>query len=122
MASLKKTLLLASLLLAAFSVSALSPTQPPTRKLTGRLMSGGGIDDVSVSVLSRDNAPIDAYCDGQCGDWFEPARNGEGVTLRPALIGKKVELSVATERNGKRIAGPDENERLLFVKSSKLIK
>jgi len=38
------------------------------------------------------------------------------------LIGKKVELSVATERNGGRIAGPDENERLLFVKSGKLIK
>ncbi|GJJ01081.1 hypothetical protein RugamoR64_16190 [Duganella rhizosphaerae] len=122
MKSLKKPLLLATLLLAAFGASALAPTQAPTRKLTGKLMSGGGIDDVSVSVLSRDNAQIDAFCDDHCGDWFERARNGEGVTLRPALIGKTVELSVATERNGRRVAGPDENERLLFVKSGKLIK
>lgn len=94
------------------------------RTLTGVLITGGGIDDNTVTVLTDDGRRAKAYCTDHCGDdWFVPRNEGEdGNDLSPSLIGKNVSITIANERNKSRIAGPAEDEMLLFIKNIQLIK
>ncbi len=107
----KCALILASL---AFALDA---SAAPVELVKGKLVGGGGSDDVSVTILSEQGKKIEAYCVGKCGDWFVDAGEGESVKLNPKLKGKPVSATIATERNAGRIAGPDDNERFQFIKS-----
>lgn len=96
------------------------PVIPETFKAT--VISGGGTDDLTLTVRTKTGKQIFAYCDGQCGDWFESPEDGTVTTLKTAIKNKNVLITVANEPNNSRIAGPDKDERLTFIKKVKFIK
>lgn len=98
----------------AFAGSALAA---PGELVKGKLVDGGGGDDMSVTILSEQGKKIRAYCSGKCGEWFVEAGGGEYMTLDPKLKGKAVTATIATERNAGRVAGPGDDERFKFIKS-----
>lgn len=114
MHSMKLAFTLASLAVA------LNAGAAPGELVKGKLVGGGGNDDVSVTILSDQGKKIEAYCVGKCGDWFVEAGEDESVKLNPKLKGKPVTATIATERNAGRIAGPDDDERFQFIKSISL--
>jgi hypothetical protein len=90
--------------------------------LHGKLESAAGIDDVAITVRTNAGGAVHAYCNGQCrDDWFATDKDG-ARSLKPSLRGRKVVIDVATEHNNGRIAGPGEDEKLLFVKRIRLQK
>ncbi|MGW8394516.1 hypothetical protein [Pseudoduganella sp. HUAS MS19] len=107
----KFVIILAGLALAGSAAAA------PGQQVKGKLVDGGGGDDMSVTILSAQGKEIRAYCAGQCGDWFVEAGEGEYMTLNPKLKGKAVSATIATERNAGRVAGPGDDERFQFIKS-----
>jgi len=111
MHSKKFLFILASLAFAGSAAAA------PGQLVKGKLVDGGGGDDMSVTILSDQGRKIQAYCAGQCGDWFVEAGGGEYSTLNPKLKGKPVSATIATERNAGRVAGPSDDERFQFIKS-----
>ncbi|MCI8211000.1 hypothetical protein AUC61_15810 [Pseudomonas sp. S25] len=94
-------------------------TKPET--FQGALISGSGIEDHTVTVLLNDGRRFTAYCDGKCGSWFIAEDEGE-ATLLPNIVGRNVKVTVASEPNKDRIAGPAEDEKLVFVKKIELVK
>jgi len=90
--------------------------------LRGTLESAAGIDDDAITVRTSAGGKVHAYCDGHCNkNWFNADANG-AISLKPALRGREVVIDVATEHNNGRIAGPGEDEKLLFVKGLRLQK
>jgi hypothetical protein len=90
--------------------------------LHGKLESAAGIDDYAITVRTDAGGAVHAYCDGHCDPgWFDTDAN-EAISLKRAMRGRKVVIDVATEHNGGRIAGPDRDEKLLFVKRIRLQK
>jgi hypothetical protein len=87
----------------------------------GALIAGNGIDDYTVTVLLNDGRRFSAYCDGKCGSWFIAEDEGE-ATLLPAMIGKNVKVTIASELNNDRIAGPAADDKLIFVKKIEMVK
>lgn len=114
--SKKIEFILASLAFAGSAVAA------PGELVKGKLVDGGGGDDMSVTILSDQGKKISAYCSTRCGDWFVEASDGEYMTLNPKLKGKAVTATIATERNAGRVAGPGDDERFKFIKSITLAK
>lgn len=114
--SKKCALILAGLAFAGSAAAA------PGELVKGKLIDGGGGDDMGVTILSEQGKKINAYCAGQCGDWFVAAADGEYMTLNPKLKGKAVTATIATERNAGRVAGPGDDERFKFIKSITLAK
>ncbi|HEY0587798.1 MAG TPA: hypothetical protein VGD52_16810 [Pseudoduganella sp.] len=108
--------ILASMALAGSAVAASGEL------VKGKLVDGGGGDDMGVTILSDQGKKINAYCAGQCGDWFVAAADGEYMTLNPKLKGKAVTATIATERNAGRVAGPGDDERFKFIKRITLAK
>lgn len=100
----------------------LSPGIALAASLSGTLTGGGGIDDLRVIVRSASGQQIEAYCDGQCGDWFDEDKETEGSRLKKKLLGKQVLLDYRKEPNRDRVAGPGPNDRLDFVKKIELLK
>ncbi|PQO95195.1 hypothetical protein C5614_18055 [Massilia phosphatilytica] len=88
----------------------------------GYLFHGGGIDDRFVTVLTDQGDRIFAYCIRQCDDLFSEPDDHDAITLREDLVGKRVAVQVAVERNADRIAGPGNDERIPLVKHIKLLK
>ncbi|WP_156088706.1 hypothetical protein [Pseudomonas viridiflava] len=89
--------------------------------LQGALINGGGIDDYTITVLVNDGRRFTAYCDGQCGEWFVAEDESE-ATLLPSMVGKTVKVTVASELNNERIAGPAAEDSLVFVKKIEFVK
>jgi len=114
--AMKSVFILAGL---AFAGSVLAA---PGELVKGKLVDGGGGDDMSVTILSEQGRKINAYCNTKCGDWFVAASDGEYMTLNPKLKGKAVTATIATERNAGRVAGPGDDERFKFIKSITLAK
>lgn len=85
--------------------------------VTGVLVSGGGIDDMSLTIKSRKGEEIYVFCTPRCGDWFGPRDKDDMVSLRMGLAGKRVRVTYAEEENRDRIAGPSGDERLNFLKT-----
>ncbi|MET7142539.1 hypothetical protein M3S04_12945 [Xanthomonas sp. PPL139] len=100
---------------------ALTPITALAASVTGTLVEGGGIDDMSIVVRAADGRQVEAYCTVQCGDWFVVEAESEVSVLKKALKGRQVALEYATEANGDRIAGPGPDERLRFVKRVRLL-
>ena len=82
----------------------------------GVLVGGGGVDDMQVVVQTIDGRKVSAYCDNNCGDWFEEGDDTEVFTLKKEFKGKKVVLQYAVEPNRDRVVGPTHDEPLPFVK------
>jgi len=90
--------------------------------LRGTLESAAGIDDYAITVRTNAGGKVYAYCDGHCDlGWFDTDAN-EAISLKRSMRGRKVIIDVATEHNQGRIAGPDRDEKLLFVKRIRLQK
>jgi hypothetical protein len=81
----------------------------------GKLIGGGGGDDMRIIVQSPTGSDIEAYCTTQCGDWFVDHPNGS--SLKESLKGRTVTLEYAAEPNGDRLAGPPADSLFFFVKS-----
>ncbi len=90
--------------------------------LSGTLVGGGGIDDIRVIVQSANGQRVEAYCETQCGDWFDEDKETEGHRLKKKFMGKQVLLDYSTEPNRDRIAGPGPNDPLNFVKKIGLLR
>jgi hypothetical protein len=87
----------------------------------GYLFGGGGIDAWLVTVLTDKGERIYAYCNQHCDGLFgEP--DDDIVTVREDLVGKRVAVEVAIERNAGRIPGPGNDDRIPLVKHIKLLK
>ena len=84
--------------------------------VTGVLVSGGGIDDMSITIKDKKGEEIYVFCHTRCGDWFDPRDQDDVVYLKKSLAGKKVRVMYEEEANGGRIAGPDGDEQLYFLK------
>lgn len=95
---------------------AMLPGFAAAASVTGVLVSGGGIDDMSLTIKSRKGEEIYVFCTTRCGDWFGPRDNDDVVSLRKGLAGRKVKVTYAEEENRDRIAGPSSDERLNFLK------
>lgn len=84
--------------------------------VTGKLIDGGGTDDMQITVQTTTGQKIHAYCADKCGDWFEEEVGTPVYKMKRSVKGKTVLFSYAVEQNGNRIVGPDGNDRLTFVK------
>ena len=82
----------------------------------GKLIGGGGVDDMRIIVQSETGPDIVAYCTTQCNSWFMDHPNGWSL-LKESFKGKNVTVKYAVEPNGDRIAGPRADALLFFVKS-----
>jgi hypothetical protein len=111
---LMKTALLLALAL-------LAPATALAASVTGTLVGGGGVDDMTIVVRAADGREVEAYCVTRCGDWFVAEPESDVFALNKAFKGKRVALDYATETNGDRIAGPGPDDRLLFVKSVRIV-
>lgn len=100
----------AALLFLSISVKAAS--------LSGVLVAGGGIDDLNIFVQEQNGKKTQIYCDGHCGEWFDEDTDTEIKSLKKKLVGKHIKLEYKAEKNRQRIAGPDENEILNFLKKA----
>lgn len=89
---------------------------PAGEIITGTLVSGGGIDNYSLLVQTIEGDKIEAYCQPDCGDWFDDVADSEGVTLKNSLKDKKVSMVYAVEANNGRLAGPSNDEKYIFLK------
>ena len=72
-------------------------------------------------MLVNDGRRFTAYCDGQCGEWFAAEDESE-ATLLPSMVGKTVKVTVASELNNERIAGPAAEDSLIFVRKIEFVK
>lgn len=88
----------------------------------GYLLSGGGSDAGQVTVLTDKGERIHAYCTQLSQDLFSEPGDHDVVSLRKDLVGKRVTIEVAIERNAGRIPGPGDSERIPLVKHIKLLK
>ena len=88
----------------------------------GTLIGGGGTDDMRLIIQAAGGKKLEAYCDGHCGDWFRSVGDSEVAELKRTLKHRKVRGELAVEPNRGRIAGPGENDRLLFVKNVRMVK
>lgn len=93
------------------------------KTIEGVLLSGGGIDDNSVTIQTDDGVNINAYCISECGGWFVDDLEGNtgGQILEESLKGKKISAVIATEASNGRIAGPSDDEEFTFIKEIELV-
>jgi hypothetical protein len=116
-------LLLPSLVLCAAFHAAAAPksSSAPDGTFEGVLVAGAGIDNNRVTIRRPDGKHIEAWCVRVCDDWFETFGDNDEQRLKRAYVGKRVAVSLRTEPNDGRIAGPDERERLVFVKGIRVV-
>lgn len=88
--------------------------------LSGTLIAGGGIDDLSLTVQKANGQQIIVYCNNLCGDWFIEDPSTESRHLKKALRHARIELEYKAARNRGRIAGPGDDEVLNFLKKVQL--
>lgn len=87
----------------------------------GKLVDGGGIDDMQIIVRMSPSKSISAYCNRQCGDWF--VEDDDAVShLRKSMVGRKVRVVVKREASAGRIAGPSDDEEFLFIQRLELLR
>ena len=87
----------------------------------GKIIDGGGIDDMQVTVQISSSKSISAYCNQQCGDWF--VEDDDAILhLRKSMVGRKVRVVVKREASAGRIAGPSDDEEFLFIKRLELLR
>lgn len=89
--------------------------------VTGKLVDGGGTDDMQIVVQTESGQKVRAYCTTKCGDWFDEERGTEAHRLKNSFKGKSIVLDYSVESNRSRIAGPDDNERLPFVRKVQVL-
>ena len=112
---MKKTFAFALLSLLAFPLLAFAQTYE------GKIVSGGGVDDMQIAVKVSSTLTVSAYCNSQCGDWF--VEDEDAVShLKPKMVGRKMRIVVKREPNDDRIAGPSDDEEFLFIKSVKVLR
>ncbi len=105
-----------------FTVCILLVSAVTTAKtITGVLVSGGGVDDMSLTVKMKNGHKVYVYCDNKCGNWFTTPDENDFISVKRNMIGKKVRVKYKLEANNNRIAGPSEEERFNFLKSLKWI-
>jgi len=90
--------------------------------ISGKLVTGGGTDDMRLGVRTAEGNTIDAHCFDTCGDWFIEKGDGSPLfILKKHLLGKKVSMEYAIEPNNDRIAGPGKDEPVLIIKKVRFV-
>ena len=82
--------------------------------VSGVLVGGGGIDDMSLIVKAKNGQLVEAYCNRHCENWFEEDENGE--VLRSEFLGRRLRIKYTFEFNQDRVAGPGADEKFNFIK------
>jgi hypothetical protein len=89
----------------------------------GYLVGAGGIDNYSVVVRRDDGNRVFAYCDDNCDALLtENANNPDLSELKPTYQGKRVTITVRTERSNGRVFGSEPDDRAPFAKAIKFVK
>jgi hypothetical protein len=88
--------------------------------VSGTLVGGGGIDDMSLSIKADNGEIIEAYCNKQCGDWFYEDERAISF-LKESLIGHNVSVDYVFEASEGRIAGPSDDEQFNFINNVKFL-
>lgn len=97
------------------------PVLSQAQTYEGKMVDGGGIDDMQITVRVSPSLAVSAYCNRQCGDWF--AEDEDAIShLRKAMVGRKVRIVVKREPNDGRVAGPSDEEEFLFIKRLELLR
>ncbi|MCH4242781.1 hypothetical protein [Acinetobacter gerneri] len=109
--------MLKNILISTFIV--LISTQSFAKIETYKIISGGGNDDMQLTLQNQNSKKYTAYCNTKCGNWFEP--DDEISTLKKQYIGKKVQAEIKFEQNKGRVAGPSDDEKFYFIKYLKLL-
>ncbi|MBL8258847.1 MAG: hypothetical protein JNM60_03420 [Candidatus Competibacteraceae bacterium] len=107
---LTKTIITAS----ALAISSLF-SSAYAQTYTGKIVSGGGIDDMQLSFKTHQRKTYSAYCNTKCGDWF--VGDDDGIfNLKKEIIGRHIKITIKMERNSGRVAGPSDEEEFYFIK------
>lgn len=86
------------------------------------IQSGGGVDDIALGLKNAKGKEFWAYCQDQCGNWFQYNAQDQVEQLNPRYKGKKVIADLSLEKNKGRIVGPGEEGKLYFIKKIMLLK
>jgi hypothetical protein len=83
---------------------------------TGRLINGGGLEDMSLTIKTDDGKSVEGYCTATCGQLaFKEGKDGVS-SLEKRFINKRVRVTIVKRKNtGIAVAGPAEDEVLPFV-------
>jgi hypothetical protein len=103
------------------AIAVLLPSAAFGATITGKLVSGGGVDDMSITVQGKDGKKVQAYCDQKCGDWFMTGADTI-ETLRKEFRNRMVVLEYKAEKNNDRVAGWGEDAPPTFVKKITFLK
>lgn len=86
-----------------------------TETFSGRLVGGGGIDNLALNIKAANGRTVHAYCNRHCADdWFVTDRDEVSSLIRK-FLNKPVTVTLMRQRSNGRIAGPGEDEVLTFV-------
>jgi len=83
--------------------------------VSGKLTSGGGIDNRSITVTLAGGDKIEVYCPAVCDEKMFVTDKDDVADLRKRYKGKQVVLSYRPEKNNGRLAGPGEDDIELFA-------
>ena len=104
------------------ALATLLPQAAFSATISGKLVGGGGGDDMRITVKDEHGKKVQAFCAGKCGDWFQQDKH-EISSLRKQFVGKKVDFEYRSENNNDRVAGYGEDSgKLVFVKKVTLLK
>ena len=97
----------------ALALNLLSPSAH-AQTYTGKIIAGGGIDDMQLSFRTDQRKTHSAYCNTKCGDWF--VEDDQGISnLKKEMIGRRIKITIRMERNDGRVAGPSDEEEFFFI-------
>ena len=88
----------------------------------GYLFGVRGIDSPALMVMTDKGDRIIAYCLEQCDALLGPPDFKDAVALRKGLVGKRVAVEVAFERNGDPLMNGEKEGRIAVIKRVKLLK
>ena len=90
--------------------------------VTGKLVDGGGVDDMFVVVRAANGHEVHAYCLRKCGSWFRAPDKDGVVALKPQFKGKKVVLQYVTRMNSDDAIAGEGNAPIEFVVKMDFVK
>ena len=109
-----------------FLIIGLALAQPAfSTTYEGKLIGGGGIDDLSLVIKTTKGKTVGGYCKtvSVCDDWdalFDSDHNAIS-SLKPIYKGRKVRVTIIQRRNQGDIAGPSDDEILPFITQFKFL-
>jgi len=100
--------------LICLAIFCLFSTEIFAQSFVGITVDGGGVDDMFIEIKDSGGHIVHAYCHKACGDWFFSDK--EDISrLKPIYKNRKVVVDVFSRVNKGEIAGPSDDEVLVFI-------